>query len=681
MASVQSTFPRADSLDRAVLEALGVAVVAADEGNRVVYLNRSAERLLGWPAADLVGEPVTTIVPARLRDAHVAGFSRRLAARGVGGQRALRVPALRRDGEEIDVALTVNGLEVDGALLFVALLRDLRDLDDLERESEFARRLFGVVTEVASLDTGARNVLAALGEALGWDLATLWVPQQDGGYLRCMAQWHTREPPAVGFTRATRQVTFLPGEGLPGRVWATGEPAWLSDLGADPDLPRHDAARRFGVRGAFAVPVRDGGRLIGVIEVASAEPRERDAPLLETMSAIGGRLGPYVQERLTHEALEASRERLALALEAASMGVWEWSAPTDSLRLSPTARDILGLPAGEADAGSVDGWTEFLHPDDRDRVLAAGRRALRTGRELTVEHRVVRPDGRVRWMESRGRVFRDGGGHVIGMTGVLVDVTDRKDAEQERERLHQGQVRIAETLQSSLLPPRLPDVPGIDLACRYHAAGRGQVGGDFFDVFPLRGDAWGIAMGDVCGKGPDAAAVIAMVRHTLRSAAMHSREPRRSLEKLNAAMLLDADVEVDPRFCTLVFARLQPGRESTAVQLASGGHPSPLVIRRSGDVEALAADGMIVGAFADADFGTEQAALRPGDAVVFYTDGVTDARMGPGRFGERRLRRLLAEHAGRSAEDIAGAVHDTVLEVEPQPRDDIALLVLRVRQE
>jgi serine phosphatase RsbU (regulator of sigma subunit) len=248
----------------------------------------------------------------------------------------------------------------------------------------------------------------------------------------------------------------------------------------------------------------------------------------------------------------------------------------------------------------------------------------------------------------------------------------------DNARLFSERAYIARTLQQSLLPIELPDIPGIEAAARFRPIGEGnEVGGDFYDLFESGGRGWTVVMGDVCGKGPDAAAVTALARYTLRAAAMRERLPSRSLGLLNEALLRQRS---DRRFCTVAYAYLEPLAEGARVGFASGGHPLPLLLRADGTVEEVGVPGTLLGVVPDPNFEDRSLAMGPGDALVLYTDGVIEARAGNGHsLDEGRLADVVRDCAGAGADTIAARVEDAALEAQDgSPRDDIAVLVLRV---
>jgi serine phosphatase RsbU (regulator of sigma subunit) len=245
-----------------------------------------------------------------------------------------------------------------------------------------------------------------------------------------------------------------------------------------------------------------------------------------------------------------------------------------------------------------------------------------------------------------------------------------------RRRAFEERDHVARVLQESLLPPALPAVPGLEIAARY-VAGDGLVGGDFYDVFALGDGRWGFVLGDVCGRGAEAASVTALTRHTARSAAMLEESPAGVIEHVNAALLLDAS----DLFVTALFGHIAPNGAAVNVRLCAAGHPPPLVARADGGVEAIASTTPLLGVVEHLGAGEAALVLRPGDALLLYTDGLIEARHDGRVFGPDRLMQTLADAAGRSAEEMADALLSASQGFGPgAPIDDTALLILRVAQ-
>jgi PAS domain S-box-containing protein len=256
------------------------------------------------------------------------------------------------------------------------------------------------------------------------------------------------------------------------------------------------------------------------------------------------------------------------------------------------------------------------------------------------------------------------------------DLALRAAAAVENARLFQTASTIAHTLQTSLLPPVLPELPGMDLAAAYRPAGKGyDVGGDFYDVFSTADDQWYLVIGDVCGKGAEAAAVTALARYTIRAAAVRRRSPAAILRWLSDAMIQQSGGA--GRFCTIACAQLDLSRAPARVTVACGGHPLPLLVRAAGNSEEVGEPGTLLGLVAQPELQDRTAELRDGDTLVLYTDGLTEARA-PRRIWSPDE---LAEAARAAAGGPAAATVDRLLGATigslPEVRDDVAVLALR----
>jgi len=316
--------------------------------------------------------------------------------------------------------------------------------------------------------------------------------------------------------------------------------------------------------------------------------------------------------------------------------------------------------------------------DDMLRASARDDEHLEVIRALGVSSAMVVP------LRARGRTFgavtfistdpaRAYGPEDLSLAETLAE---RAAQAADNARLYQERARVARALQQSLLPQRLPEIEWLEVAARYRAVGEGEVGGDFYDVFEAPDGAWFAAMGDVQGKGPEAAAVTGLARYTIRAAAASERSPAGILQTLNQAILR----EWTERFATVALARLELRDGRAALAVSCGGHPMPFVLRASGVVESADCKGNLLGLFPEVEVRDHVAELGPGDALILYTDGVTEEHSGNRVFGEDRLAALIGDLVGEDADRIAGRIEQAVLDFgEPEPRDDMAVLVLRVR--
>jgi sigma-B regulation protein RsbU (phosphoserine phosphatase) len=275
---------------------------------------------------------------------------------------------------------------------------------------------------------------------------------------------------------------------------------------------------------------------------------------------------------------------------------------------------------------------------------------------------------------------RNWSGRDIEVLQALAQVAGREVALQAALRHGAERAALAQTLQESLLPPRLPGIPGLQLAARYAAGGTAvEVLGDFYDVFPSVRGSWGMVVGDVCGKGVPAAKSTALARYTLRAEAHRQTQPSLILAALNQA-LLDWLTD-DPRFLTAIYATVRPTLAGASVRISSGGHPLALVRRADGRVHPAGWPGTLLGLLARPELQDSRLLLRAGDSLVLFTDGVTEARSRADRdlYGDDRLRDFIATLRDRSADGIADAIQQAVLDFTGGKfSDDTVLLVLTV---
>jgi PAS domain S-box-containing protein len=363
---------------------------------------------------------------------------------------------------------------------------------------------------------------------------------------------------------------------------------------------------------------------------------------------------------------------VAHAVPALEALAWEFSE-----RYPPRAGDEVGVPrvlrTGRTELiaeVTQDVLAAMAHDDEHLRLLTTlGLRSslvvpLRTPERLLGAFSLITAES--------GRTFDDAD---VALAEALAS---RAALAVENARLYTERSHIAHTLQRSLLPERLPEIPGMDIAAHYRAAGdQNEVGGDFYDVFPSRDGTWTALIGDVSGKGPEAAAITSLSRHTLRAAALRDGTPVENLSLLNDALLNQADSGL--RFCTVLYARLCPGDNEALLTLSNGGHLPPLLVRARGTVEEIAIPGTLVGALREPRFEERDVRLGPGELLLLYTDGVVELRGEDAAAGERRLRDVLAAHAGAPAATVVEAVARMAVDRQAgEPRDDIAILALRM---
>ncbi|MEP6855244.1 MAG: SpoIIE family protein phosphatase [Pedococcus sp.] len=301
-----------------LLEGLPDAVVVADDSGRIIHANPAVGPLLGRAPHELTGQPLTVLMPQRLRQEHAAGFDRFFLThepRLIGT--TVQVPALHANGREVSVDLTLSVLTRSGRTLVIGVLRDARPQLQLEQQLEVRRYLeatLHVTQTLGSAPSAAEafeRLLPTLCERLDWDAASLWVPSGTTGTLSCAGLWNAPGEEVPALHAASLGRTFGPGEGLPGLVWAGRAPVVMTDLWHDPRFPRAQAARAEGILMGIAFPVMRGESVLAVCELFSRRARLVPDELLDVVSSAGRQLGQF----LGRLSAESQARELAVTLQ------------------------------------------------------------------------------------------------------------------------------------------------------------------------------------------------------------------------------------------------------------------------------------------------------------------------------------------------------------------------------
>ena len=337
------------------------------------------------------------------------------------------------------------------------------------------------------------------------------------------------------------------------------------------------------------------------------------------------------------------------------------------LDVNPAAAHLLGGSPADLHAQPLTGLLP-RHP-----ALAGALRRAVTTEQVEVALPV---DGRLRHFDARRQPLTDKRGRPAGELVVLRDITERKAAESQLRVVLAERSRVAAALQQSLVPAALARVPGLGMAARYEPAGDGrEIGGDFYDVFALDDGRWAVVLGDVSGKGAEAASVTALIRYTLRALASAGGAPSDVLLALNEALLRDS---VDERYATLAYAVAEPHEGGWELTLCLAGHHPPLLRRADGCVEPVGRPGTALGLIDEPELSDTTVHLRDGELLCLFTDGLLEARRGRDFFGEHRamgvLRQARAARLDQAADLIAGAARGFA---GGPLSDDLALLLLR----
>ena len=309
-------------------------------------------------------------------------------------------------------------------------------------------------------------------------------------------------------------------------------------------------------------------------------------------------------------------------------------------------------------------------------IRAAGqRKRAAQRRELAARQRELAAKDREAAAHDRAQAARERLQALVDREALVHEIRHEQDQRAQATRHQHSAEDLARTLQHTLSPPTLPRVDGFDVAAYYAPFATEEVGGDFYDLFPLAAGRSGFFLGDVCGKGPPAAMLTSLARYTMRTAAMLREEPAAILADLNTALLADGTDGLQT--CTVVYGQIDVDEARLTVTLAAGGHPAPFIVRGDGSVETTPATGTLLGAIEHPSFRVCEVDLEPGDAVFAYSDGALDAKFDGVRVDEQRLAGMLEGPPGAGAQALVDRFVTALRGSDGPPRDDVALIALR----
>ncbi|HEX6116369.1 MAG TPA: SpoIIE family protein phosphatase [Solirubrobacterales bacterium] len=561
----------------------------------------------------------------------------------------------------------------------------------LARRLETQRAASEALAMSETMSEAAPRFLEAICGSLGWAAGILWLVEPGGERMRAVDVWldEASGERERSFARnELEHTTFTVGERLPGRAWEAGEPQWISEIPADTAHPKVRPALDAGLRSVLVFPIKRGEEVLGVVEVLGREITEPDEELLEDCQRFGRKVGEFIAREQAQAQVRESRDELELVLQHMPVGVTVVD-PAGRYRFvnEVTARingatpdQLIGVSVIDAIAGLTIYDEDGVEMDRGDLPLFKALRGEPSPSQLV---QFAGPAvSEQRWAIAHAIPLPGPLGDPRAVISVVENVTDLKSAE-ARLRASEARYReIADTLQRGLLPPDAGKIAGLDLDARLHTEEAGtRIGGDFYDVFQVSGDRYAIVIGDVSGKGVGAAGLTALARHTIRTAAMHDPRPSQVLRTLNRALLRAGS---DEQYLTAVYALVEPVAEGHDVLVAAGGHPAPLHVRADGEVTEVDAHGTLLGFFEELELFEAGVRLRPDDAMVLFTDGITEAGFrdeSPGApVTDEALRGLLSTCGGESATRIADRIEARVLTAEGgELRDDATMVVVASR--
>ncbi|MFF7731232.1 SpoIIE family protein phosphatase [Streptomyces sp. NPDC008001] len=710
-----------------------VAVVQLDRTGSITAWNDDADSLFGFSADQVVGKPLTDFAAwphtpgTSTGIAEALRLSRWEGSYGIRGADGRITPVyashLRvRDNEGAPSTVCLLVREEERAVLQSLQRSPAPDSSTTDRATADPFEVFIGSPAPDDLDGLLQRTVERARDMLDGDAAYLLLATDDETELEVRA--------STGLPSARQRFARVPVEAGTGRYGSARMPAVHEDLAVIPGAVPLLADT--GMRSVVTVPLKVEGRLTGSLGVAAEAPGRYSNEEALRLQFAADRIALAVERARLNELERLRRGSLSFLVEASDLlagtldrdqtlalmaqmtvptlatwcAVYTVADPASEPELSyvlhededridglktllgklappdpvptPGAR-IWAAPSEAAHASALRGSLRALGlADSTDHPAAAPGTSLATaaavGGETVVLPLVAR--NRVIGMLTLGKPTDDHFRQEI--LELAEDLSRRAALALDNARLYSERTAISQSLQRSLLPPELLHVPGVEVDVIYRAAGEGnEVGGDFYDLFPIRDGAYGFAIGDVCGTGPEAAAVTGLARHALRLLAREGYGGPAVLERLNAAIL---DEGARSRFLTLLYGELWPQEDGSAVlKVVCAGHPLPLRLRQDGTVESAADPQPLLGVMEDLELYEQTVTLDPGDVLLCVTDGVTERREGSRMLGDDGLTDLLTTCTGLTAGAVAARVLRAVERFAAEPAsDDMAILAMRV---
>ncbi|MEZ3181929.1 SpoIIE family protein phosphatase [Streptomyces pimonensis] len=712
-----------------------VAVVQIDRAGSVTAWNEDAEELFGYSAEQVTGKPLTDFAAwphtpgTGTGIADALQLSRWEGSYGIRGSHGRVIPVYAShlrvrdtDGEPSTVCLLVRDHE--RAVLQTPSRGPAPDKSGTsEGQSTDPFEVFIGSPAPDDLDGLLQRTVERARDMLDGDSAFLLLATDDETELEVRA--------STGLPSARQRFARVPVEAGPGRYGSARMPAVHEDLTAVPGaVPLLNGT---GMRSVVTVPLKVEGRLTGSLGVAAETPGRYSNEEALRLQFAADRIALAVESARLGELERLRRGSLSFLVEASDLlaGTLDRD-QTLALMAQMTVPTLATWCAVYtiADQSSEPYLSYVLHEDEElidgiksllskidppDPVPAPGARvwsapaevahqaALRTSmrslglsggptRQVTTgigptlaTASAVGGETVVLPLVARNRVI---GMLTLGKPSdehfrqevleLAEDLSRRAALALDNARLYSERTAISQSLQRSLLPPELPTIDGVEVEVIYRAAGEGnEVGGDFYDLFPISDGAYGFAIGDVCGTGPNAAAVTGLARHALRLLAREGLSGPAVLERLNSAIL---DEGARSRFLTLLYGEMRPQDDGSAeLKVVCAGHPLPLRLRQDGTVEPAAEPQPLLGVIEDLELYEETVTLDPGDVLLCVTDGVTERREGPRMLGDDGLADVLTTCTGLTAGAVAARIMRAVERFASEPpSDDMAILAMRV---
>ena len=432
---------------RTLAETATDVIMTLDQNSTILFANPAVVNVFGYAPGELIGQKITMLMPESLHQRHQEGLRRYLQSGGKSlSWNSVSFPGLHKSGREIMLDISFTESEIGYTRLFTGIMRDVTERKRAESRQNTQYAITRILSGSDSIAAAAPQLIQSICECLDWEFGEIWQVDHETNLLTCCETWHPPSKDLARFAAASRQFTFSPGVGLPGRVWTSGRPAWIYDLAADRNFLRTSLTMEAGLHSAFAFPIVLGDETLGIMVFFSHENREPDEDLLQMMASVGSQMGQFAERKRAEDALRESEARLQLGMEAARFGCWEVEVTTGKTTRSPSLERLLGVPPGSM--GTIrEAFIPFIHPEDREIPLRHLERCIETFKSTDIEYRIIRPDGTIRWMASRGQAILGADGRVSRVVGMSADITERKRAEEELKKALAEVQRLKERLE------------------------------------------------------------------------------------------------------------------------------------------------------------------------------------------------------------------------------------------
>ncbi len=401
-----------------------IGIFIWDFDGHILEANDAFLRMVNYDREDLVAGRIywTELTPPDWRDRNNLRIKRQKSG---GHFPPFEKEYTRKDGTRVPVLMGGATFE-EGGNQGMAYVLDLTERKRAEERLRVQHTVAQILAEAATIEEATPRILLAMGECLGWDVGVLWRVDREVEALRCVELWHKASIEVPEFERVSREFTFGPGLGLPGRVWSSREPEYIPDVVPDENFPRAPIAEREGLRAAFGFPILLGGEVLGVIEFFSREIRQPDQELLNVLATIGSQIGQFIERKRGEEALRESEAKIRRLVDANIIGIFIWDLDGRIVEANDAFLRLLGYDHEDVVSGRLR-WAELTPPEWF--VTHEGRLAelKATGSLWPYEKEYFRKDGSRVPVLTGGATFDEGGSQGVAF---VLDLTERKRAEQ-----------------------------------------------------------------------------------------------------------------------------------------------------------------------------------------------------------------------------------------------------------